>query len=112
MPEKNELDWEEYEAITQYIYGALGKKYGIKVIGYGRNCKVKGKSGISYQIDVLTAQPDGGDYSRAASQDVTWSSGMRSCAIVSRSRIVTASSSSVSKSTVMQYGVPISSWRR
>jgi len=59
MPQKNELDWEEYEAITRYIYGALGEKYGIKVIGYGRNCKVKGKSGITYQVDVLTEQPDG-----------------------------------------------------
>lgn len=59
MPQKNELDWAEYEAITQYIYGALGEKYGIKVIGWGRNCKVKGKSGATYQIDVLTEQSDG-----------------------------------------------------
>ena len=49
---------------------------------------------------------------RAASQPSTWSRATRSCAIVSRSRIVTAWSSRVSKSTVMQYGVPISSWRR
>jgi hypothetical protein len=59
MPQKNELDWEEYEAITRYIYGGLGEKYGIKVVGYGRNCKVKGKSGATYQIDVLTEQSDG-----------------------------------------------------
>ena len=49
---------------------------------------------------------------RVASQPSTWSRATRSCAIVSRSRIVTAWSSRVSKSTVMQYGVPISSWRR
>ena len=49
---------------------------------------------------------------RVARYAVTWSRPTRSCAIVSRSRIVTASSSRVSKSTVMQYGVPISSWRR
>ena len=36
----------------------------------------------------------------------------RSCCMVSRSRTVTEPSVSVSKSTVMQYGVPISSWRR
>ena len=36
----------------------------------------------------------------------------RSCCIESRSRTVTAWSFSVSKSTVTQYGVPISSWRR
>ncbi len=43
---------------------------------------------------------------------LTWSRETRSCAMVSRSRIVTAWSSRVSKSTVMQNGVPISSWRR
>jgi len=59
MPDKNELDWEDYEAITQYIYCALGEKQGIKVIGYGQNCKVRGKSGVSHQIDVLTEQQDG-----------------------------------------------------
>ncbi len=59
MPQKNELDWEEYEAITQYIYGALGAQYGIKVKGYGPTCKVKGKSGVEHQVDVLTEQVDG-----------------------------------------------------
>ena len=38
--------------------------------------------------------------------------GMRTCSIVSRSRMVTERSSRESKSTVMQKGVPISSWRR
>ena len=50
--------------------------------------------------------------SRCASQVRTLARGTRSWAIVSRSRMVTASSSRVSKSTVMQYGVPISSCRR
>ena len=49
---------------------------------------------------------------RAPSQAGTSASGTRSCVMESRSRTVTASSSSVSKSTVTQYGVPISSWRR
>ena len=38
--------------------------------------------------------------------------GMRTCARVSRSRSVTVPSVSVSPSTVMHHGVPISSWRR
>jgi hypothetical protein len=66
MPQKNELDWKEYEAITKYIYGALGEKYGIKVIGYGRNCKVKGKSGVTYQVVVLTKRSDGKKIHRTA----------------------------------------------
>ena len=50
--------------------------------------------------------------SRCASQPCTASRPTRSWAIVSRSRTVTAWSSRVSKSTVTQNGVPISSWRR
>ncbi|MCK0160095.1 MULTISPECIES: restriction endonuclease [unclassified Allomuricauda] len=53
---KNELDWEHYEAITKYIYASLGVQYGIKVIGYGRKFRVKGKSGVHHQVDVLTEQ--------------------------------------------------------
>jgi len=41
-----------------------------------------------------------------------WSTDTRTCSIESRSRTVTAPSSSESTSTVTQYGVPISSWRR
>ena len=48
----------------------------------------------------------------SANQRVMPSRLTRSWLIVSRSRMVTASSSSVSKSTVTQNGVPISSWRR
>jgi len=58
MPD-NELDWQEYEAITKYIYGALNDQYGVKVKDFGRNCKVKGKSGVEHQVDVLTEQFDG-----------------------------------------------------
>jgi len=59
MSDKNELNWEEYEAITKYIYEALGAQYGIKVKDYGRKCKVKGKSGVEHQVDVLTEQFEG-----------------------------------------------------
>lgn len=59
MSDQNELNWEEYESVTKYIYETLGEQYGIKVIGYGRDFKVKGKSGITHQIDVLTEQSDG-----------------------------------------------------
>jgi hypothetical protein len=51
--------WKEYEKITKYIYQTLGHQNGVKVIGFGNNCKVKGKSGIFHQIDVLTSHSDG-----------------------------------------------------
>src|SRR4029079_13925884 len=49
---------------------------------------------------------------RSCSSASSVSSGTRSCFIVSRSRIVTALSSRVSKSMVTHNGVPTSSWRR
>lgn len=54
------LTWQEYEAITKYIYEMLGSKYGIKVKGYGKDCKVVGKSTVKHQVDVLTEQLDQG----------------------------------------------------
>ena len=59
MLEANNLDWKKYEAITKYIYETLGKESGVKIKGYGSSCKVKGKSGVSHQIDVLTSHSDG-----------------------------------------------------
>ena len=56
---KSKPDWEEYEAITKYIYESLGNQFGIKVRGHGRKFKVKGKSGVEHQVDVLTEQSKG-----------------------------------------------------
>ena len=53
------MDWKEYEQITKYIYEILGKKAGVEIECYGNNCKIKGKSGIFHQIDVLTKHSDG-----------------------------------------------------
>lgn len=53
------MDWKEYENITRYIYEELGRKTGVKIVGYGNSFKVKGKSGVSHQIDILTSHSDG-----------------------------------------------------
>lgn len=53
------MDWKEYEEITKYVYETLGNASGTKIVGYGRTCEVKGKSGVSHQIDVLTSHSDG-----------------------------------------------------
>jgi len=60
---------------------------------------------VSHALLLSTQQPS--SFSRSA--PTRFATGTRTCSIASRSRIVTASSSSVSKSTVTQYGVPISS---
>ncbi|MFH7001609.1 MULTISPECIES: restriction endonuclease [Flavobacterium] len=59
MFENDNLDWKKYEVVTKYIYETLGKESGVKIKGYGNGCKVKGKSGVSHQIDVLTSYSDG-----------------------------------------------------
>jgi len=55
----NTLDWKTYESITKYIYETLGKQSGVKIKGYGNSCIAIGKSGVTHQIDVLTAHSDG-----------------------------------------------------
>lgn len=59
MSENNNLDWKIYESITKYIYEMLGHQSGVKIKGYGNTCKVTGRSGSNYQIDVLTTHSDG-----------------------------------------------------
>ncbi|WP_398456065.1 restriction endonuclease [Sphingobacterium thalpophilum] len=56
-----ELTWQEYESITRYIYETLGAEFGIKVKGYGKDCKIFGKSTVPHQIDVLTEQMINGE---------------------------------------------------
>jgi hypothetical protein len=53
------MDWKTYEEITKNIYETLGEKNGVTIEGYGKDCKVKGKSGVEHQIDVLTSHSDG-----------------------------------------------------
>lgn len=53
------MDWRHYEEVTKYIYETLGQANGVKIEGYGSKCKVKGKSGVEHQIDVLTSHSDG-----------------------------------------------------
>lgn len=59
MKKSDSINWKIYESITKYIYQTLGQRSGIKIDGYGKNCKIRGKSGVKHQIDVLTLQPDG-----------------------------------------------------
>ncbi len=53
------MNWKEYEEITKYIYETLGEESGVSIMGYGNKCKVKGKSSVEHQIDVLTKHSDG-----------------------------------------------------
>lgn len=67
-----DLNWQHYEIITKYIYETLGAQYGIKVIGYGKDCKVVGKSTVKHQVDVLTEQFSEGKLCRTAIECKFW----------------------------------------
>lgn len=72
MRDTNKLDWKTYESITKYIYENLGMQSGVVVKGYGRDCKVTGKSGVHHQIDVLTTHSDGGHSYETAIECKYW----------------------------------------
>lgn len=56
MKQRNALNWKTYESITKYIYETLKKEFKVNIEGYGNDCKVKGKSGVKHQIDVLISE--------------------------------------------------------
>jgi len=57
MENQHNLDWKQYEFITKYIYETLGLQ-NITIEGWGKECRVKGESGVTHQIDVLTSETD------------------------------------------------------
>jgi hypothetical protein len=66
------MNWKDYERITKYIYETLGRTAGVKIEGHGSSCKVKGKSGVNHQIDVLTSHSDGVHSYRTAIECKFW----------------------------------------
>ena len=72
MSTANTLDWKKYESITKYIYETLGKQYGVTVKGYGSTCIVKGNSGVSHQIDVITSHTEGSHTYQTAIECKYW----------------------------------------
>ena len=53
------MDWQDYEEVTARIYEALGRASGVKILCYGHQCRLNGRSGAAHQIDVLTSHSDG-----------------------------------------------------
>ena len=53
------MNWENYEEITSYIYEKLGEDQKVNIDCYGRNCRIKGKSGVFHQFDVVASHSIG-----------------------------------------------------
>lgn len=68
----SKLDWKSYEELVKDIYEQLGKATGVKILGYGNECKIVGKSGVRHQIDVLTSLSDGLHDHRTAIECKFW----------------------------------------
>ena len=65
------MDDKEYEAAVAALYEVLGESLNPK-IEYGANCRRKGKSGSSYQIDVLIETSNGLQTMRTAVECKHW----------------------------------------
>lgn len=59
IPLPDVLSWQSYEKVVKEIYQALGRAKGVVIECWGGACRVKGVSGQSHQIDVLTKHSDG-----------------------------------------------------
>ena len=66
------MDDKEYEATTAALYQVMGEGSGITIEGFGSSCRVQGKSGSWYQIDVLTKQSNGLQTVRTAIECKYW----------------------------------------
>ena len=60
------MNWQLYEETVKDIYEKLGESSNIEILGWGPDCKVKGKSSVDHQIDVLTSYSDGVHLHRTA----------------------------------------------
>ncbi|MDE2892190.1 MAG: restriction endonuclease [Chloroflexota bacterium] len=66
------MDDKEYEATTAALYQALGEVSGVTVDCFGSRCRLQGKSGSWYQIDVLLRQSNGLQTVRTAIECKHW----------------------------------------
>ena len=66
------MDDKEYETVTAALYQAMGESSGITIECFGSSCRVQGKSGSWYQIDVLTRQSNGLQTVRTAIECKYW----------------------------------------
>ena len=66
------MNWRSYEETVKDIYATLGKSRGVGIEGWGPNCKIKGRSGVAHQVDVLTTFSDGVHEYRTAIECKYW----------------------------------------
>ncbi len=81
------MNWQSYEETVKDIYEQLGAA-NIEILGWGSDCKVRGKSGVNHQIDVLTSHSDGIHSYRTAIECKYWKDKVQKDAIAKLSEIL------------------------
>ena len=81
------MNWQSYEETVKDIYEKLGES-NIEILGWGPDCKVRGRSGVDHQIDVLTSHGDGIHSYRTAIECKFWSKKVSKDAITKLSGII------------------------
>ena len=81
------MNWQSYEETVKDIYEKLGES-NIEILGWGPDCKVRGRSGVNHQIDVLTSLSDGIHSRRTAIECKFWSSKVSKDAVAKLSGII------------------------
>ncbi len=66
------MNWQSYEETVKDIYATLGKSRGVEIEGWGPTCKIRGKSGVDHQVDVLSTFSDGVHKYRTAIECKYW----------------------------------------
>lgn len=66
------MNWRSYEELVKNIYAKLGALSNLEILCWGAPCKVRGNSGVSHQIDVLTSHSDGVHNYRTAIECKHW----------------------------------------
>lgn len=82
------MDWKNYEEVVKSIYETLGKNSGVTIECFGNTCKVRGKSEVEHQIDVLTKYSDGVHSYRTAIECKYWNQKIDKDTIMKLSEIV------------------------
>ncbi len=81
------MNWQSYEETVKDIYEKLGES-NIEILGWGSDCKVKGRSGVNHQIDVLTSHSGGIHSYRTAIECKYWSDKVSKDAVAKLSEII------------------------
>lgn len=84
----DDLRWEDYEELVKDIYEALGKASGVTIKCWGRTCRVRGQSGVSHQIDVLTTHTAGLHQYRTAVSCKHWNRNVGKAEVVEFAEIL------------------------